>query len=69
MANAFVIEVGEEAVGLVVREGRRYRFISSSRWAGSLDRKSFRTPKDAERAALGVLMARPHRAWPPNTPN
>ncbi len=61
MSNAYVIEAGDEAAGLVIREGHRFRFYSSSRRYWSLEGRYFRRPHDAERAALGLLAARPAR--------
>lgn len=59
MSNAYVIEAGDEAAGIVIREGHRFRFYSSSRHSWSLDGRFFRKPEDAERAALGLLSLSP----------
>jgi len=58
MSNAYVIEAGEEAAGIVVREGNGFRFLSSSRRFWSLDGQYYRTPRDAERASIGLLSLR-----------
>lgn len=55
MTGAFAIEAGDQTVGIVVREGRRYRFLSSTRQAWSLDGRYYRTPLDAVRAADALL--------------
>ena len=55
MSDAYAIEAEDEVAGIVVREGRRYRFLSSSRTFWSLDGSSYRTPREAERAARGLL--------------
>lgn len=54
MSNAYVIETGDQAAGIVIREGDRFRFYSSSRRFRSLDGSSYRRPHDAERAAARV---------------
>lgn len=64
MSNAYVIEVDDEAAGIVVREGNRFRFLSSSRRFWSLDGEYYRSPRHAERAALGLLAARASRSAP-----
>jgi hypothetical protein len=56
MSNAYVIETGDEAAGIVIREGDRFRFYSSSRRFRSLDGASYRRPRDAERAAARVAV-------------
>ncbi len=66
MSNAaFVIEVDDQAVGLAVRDGGRFRFISAVPALQALDRSlhpSFRAAKRAATAALRELSARPDRA-------
>ena len=54
MSNAYVIETGDQAAGIVIREGDRFRFYSSSRRFRSLEGSSYRRPRDAERAAAQV---------------
>jgi hypothetical protein len=56
MSNAYVIETGDEAAGIIIREGDRFRFYSSSRRFRSLDGASYRRPRDAERAAARVAV-------------
>jgi hypothetical protein len=60
MSNAYVIETRDEAAGIVVREGQRFRFLSSSPRFWSLDGKDYRSPKEAERAALGCWLCGPY---------
>jgi hypothetical protein len=55
MSNAYVIETRDEAAGIIVREGQRFRFLSSSLRFCSLDGEYYRTPKEAERAVLALL--------------
>jgi hypothetical protein len=60
MTNAYVIEIGEEAIGLVVREvepnfrGRNYRFYASVKAFQSLEGKMFPNPESARRSAIIV---------------
>ena len=55
MSNAYMIETSGEIAGVVVREGRRFRFLSSSPRFWNLDGEHYRNPKEAERAALALL--------------
>ena len=58
MSNAYVIEAKDELAGIVVRDGRRFRFLSASATFWPLEGSSYRNPGDAERAAAGVLALR-----------
>lgn len=49
--DAFIIEVGDEAPGLVVRERGGFRFVAADGRYASLDGRLFRDPTAAERAA------------------
>lgn len=61
MTDAYVIEIGEDAVGLVVRESRGsrrekgYRFYASVKGYQSLEGKIFSNPESARRSAKVVL--------------
>ena len=55
MSHAYVLEAKDELAGIVVRDGRRFRFLSASATFWSLEGSSFRNPRDAERAAAGVI--------------
>lgn len=61
MTDAYVIEIGEDAVGLVVRESRGarrekgYRFYASVKGYQSLEGKIFSNPESARRSAELVL--------------
>jgi hypothetical protein len=50
MSNTYIIEVGSESAGIVVRDRAGFRFFSASRRFSSLDGKLFRSARDAERA-------------------
>jgi hypothetical protein len=50
MSLAFAIELHSRAVGLVVRDGKHYRFHAAVHEFSRLDGQSFRSPQDAEKA-------------------
>jgi hypothetical protein len=58
MFDNYVIEIRPAAAGIavqagiVVRDGRRFRFFAATRAFDSLDGHLFRNPRDAEKAAL-----------------
>lgn len=60
MTDAYVIEIGEEAIGLVVREteithrSRSYRFYASKKGFQTLEGKMFPNPESARRSAIVV---------------
>ena len=64
MSHAYVIEAKDEVAGIVVRDGRRFRFLSASATFWPLEGSSYRNPRDAERAATGLIerTARPRRS-------
>jgi len=49
--DAFIIETDGVAAGIVVREGRRYRFYSADADFRSLDGQPYATPRAAQKAA------------------
>lgn len=64
MTDAYVIEIDEDAVGLVVREtrgsgrGQGYRFYASLKGFQSLEGKIFSNPESARRSARVVSRQR-----------
>lgn len=64
MTNAYVIEIGGEDVGLIVRQTgeRAYRFHAATPALHQLDGYRFATPQAAERAAALHMGARRLRA-------
>ena len=57
-ANAYAIEVQGNSAGIVVASANHFIFYAAD-WAfGALDRKPFRSPAHAERAARDVLLRR-----------
>jgi hypothetical protein len=51
MSKTYIIEVGSESAGIVVRDRAGFRFFSASQRFSALDGKLFRSARDAERAA------------------
>ena len=57
-ANAYAIEVQGNSAGIVVASANHFIFYAAD-WAfETLDRKTFRSPAHAERAARDVLLRR-----------
>jgi hypothetical protein len=55
MSKAFVIEVRSRAAGIVVHDGRRYRFYAVAHEFNGLEGRDFRSPNDAQKAAMGHI--------------
>jgi hypothetical protein len=55
MSKAFVIEVRSRAAGIVVHDGRRYRFYAAAYEFNGLEGRDFRSPNDAQKAAMGHI--------------
>lgn len=53
MSNAFIIEVHSNAAGIVVRDGRTFRFFAANRDFYELDGRNFHSPLAAQKAANG----------------
>lgn len=64
MSDAYIIEVANEAAGIVVRQGdeKSYRFHASLPRYFPLDGRLFAAPRDAERAARARSGGRNARA-------
>ena len=58
MSETYLIETDREAAGVIVREGRGFRFLSASRRFWALEGAFYRTPREAERAARALLATR-----------
>lgn len=52
-----IIEVDGRPFGVLVRLGKRYRFFASDSLASGLDRLSFRSPFEAEKAVAKLMQA------------
>ncbi|GAB1716901.1 MAG: hypothetical protein NTAFB05_19430 [Nitrobacter sp.] len=63
MSNTYIIEVGSESAGIVVRDRAGFRFFSASPRFSSLEGKLFRSARDAERAAKKRALS-PKAAYP-----
>ena len=63
MSQSFIIEIGDAAVGIVLRASRqgRFHFIASDQRVRALDGRSFQRPAQAENAARAILAALPIR--------
>ncbi len=64
MYDSYVIETRKGAAGIVVRDGRGFRFFAASRHFIGLEGHMFTTPKEAETAAVRHLAAAKARATP-----
>jgi hypothetical protein len=54
MSDTFIIEVGSQPAGIVVRDPDGYRFFAASHRFNRLDGQIFRNPRQAERAARRI---------------
>jgi hypothetical protein len=61
MSKAFVIEARSESAGIVVHDGRLYRFFAATREFDELEGRDFRSPAAAQRAVLQHMTALDHR--------
>ena len=52
MSDNYIIEVQSEAAGVIVRDGRRYRFFAAGHRFNALEGSLYRNPNEAERAAV-----------------
>jgi hypothetical protein len=55
MSGAYIIEARRGAAGIVVPDGRGFRFFAAIRELSSLDGRLFATPRAAEAAAFDHL--------------
>jgi hypothetical protein len=51
MSDTYIIEVGSQAAGIVVRNPGGYRFFAATRRFNALEGRLFRNAREAERAA------------------
>lgn len=58
MSRSYIVEIGDEAVGLVMVEGSAYHFIAASRSVQELEGQVFSSVRDARKAAEAALNAR-----------
>jgi hypothetical protein len=57
MSDRYIIEVGSEQAGIVVRDPCGFRFFTASSRFQSLEGRLFRSPREAERAATRLIEA------------
>jgi hypothetical protein len=57
MFDAYVIEIGKAAAGIIVKDGNRFMFCASDSQFNALDGQLFCNARDAEAAALRHLAA------------
>lgn len=60
MSDGYVVEIADEIVGIIVRQPGEvaFRFHSAARRFNGLEGHVFRSPQDAERAALKHMSKR-----------
>jgi hypothetical protein len=54
MSHAYLIEIEQDTVGLIVREAEGYRFYATRRSLNGLQRNLFDTASDAHHAVLDL---------------
>ena len=57
----YVIELGGEAAGLVVKDDNRFRFYAAEKRFAGLERKLYRSPGEAENACRRIEQAASRR--------
>ena len=62
MPKAFMIEVRSDAAGIVVQDGRHYRFFAATSEFNDLEGRDYRSPAAAQRAAQQHIAGLDHRA-------
>ncbi len=55
MSDTYIIEVGSQAAGIVVRNPDGYRFFAATHRFNRLDGQLFRNAREAERAARNLV--------------
>lgn len=58
MYDSYLIEVRDNAAGILVRNGRRFQFLATDTSLSELDGRLFVGPFDAERAVLKLIARR-----------
>lgn len=62
MSDATIIEIRGQAAGIVARTPRGFAFYAATGPFYALEKRLFRSPRDAQKAALALLA--PRRAAP-----
>ena len=55
MSESYIIEVSSQAAGIVVRDGRGYRFFAAAQPFYRLEGRVFRDAREAEREAMRLV--------------
>ena len=69
MSTAYIIEIGEEAAGIVAAEARGFRFYAATAAYFTLEGAVFATPRHAEMAARAHRRKRTERTNLSTRPN
>jgi hypothetical protein len=59
MSDTYIIEVGSQPAGIIVRAPGGYRFFAASHRFNRLEGQIFRNPREAERAARRLASGMP----------
>jgi hypothetical protein len=59
MSDTYIIEVGSQPAGIVVRDPRGFRFFAASHSFNRLEGQLFRNAREAEQAARRLASGRP----------
>jgi hypothetical protein len=59
MSGTYIIEVGSQPAGIIVRAPGGYRFFAASHRFNRLEGQIFRNPREAERAARRLASGMP----------
>jgi hypothetical protein len=62
MSDTYIIEVGSQPAGIVVRDSGGYRFFAASHKFNRLEGQLFRNAREAERAARRLAEGDMHTA-------
>ena len=70
MSDAFVIEISGRTAGIVARDhgAQRFHFFAASHFFNALEKRAYRSPGEAERAAREHLAAKVGREAPHREP-
>jgi hypothetical protein len=64
MSKAYIIEIHNRTAGIVASDESGFTFFSSDRAFDRLEGRTFRSARDAERAARALLGANRHQPAP-----
>ncbi len=61
MSKAFIIEARSKSAGIVVQDGRHYRFFAATYEFRELEGRGFRSPAAADRAIQAYIALLDHK--------